>query len=170
MTREKLEGILADLQRRHFRSLVFSSRIACVRDELGKTLTGIVKGDGDERIVDFSEITPGLERYEDFQLEIWRRTVVSARDINGYLLILDAKDALARWSADTRQLAWSFFSKTRWCRGVIVVSSISPTRKDEFRRIGCLQDDGHFDRIEYFESALDDAEELWRLEVDAITS
>lgn len=170
MTREKLQGILADLHRRHFRSLVISSDLVSARDELAKTLTRIVTQDGGERVVDFSDITPGLERYEDFQLEIWQRTVVSARHINGYLLILDAKDALAKWSPDTRQLAWSFLSKTRWCRGVIVVCSITPTHRDDFRRMGYLQEDRDFDKIPYFESSLDDAEELWRLEVDAIAS
>lgn len=150
--------------------MVFSCDLAGVRDEIAKKLTEIVNEDGDGRIVDFSEITPGLERCEDFQLAIWQNTVISARDINGYLLILDAKDALGKWSTDTRQLAWSTLSKISWCRGVLVVSSINPSRNDEFRRIGCLQNDGDFDKIPYYESALDDAEELWRVKVMAMAS
>lgn len=170
MTLEKLTDVLSGLRNRHFRSMVFTCDVAAKRDELAKTLTKIVKEDGLGRIVNLAEITRGLERYEDFQLEVWRRTVVSAREIDGYLLILDAEDALAKWSADTRQLAWSFLSKICWCRGVLVVSTIEPTRNDDFRRLGYLHGYGDFVKIPYFQSDRDDAEECWRLEVVAMAS
>lgn len=154
MSRELLERIIDETHQRLFRSTVFCCDRPGVRDSLAEALTNIVAEQGNERIVDFSDLIPGLERYQDFQLMIWERTL-AASPWNGHMLVLDAKDALAKWSGSIRYQAWRFLSGLKYCGTVIVVSSVEPAEQAGFKRMGCLQNDGDFDKMPYFQSAHD---------------
>lgn len=154
MIRETLESILDVAHQRLFRSTVICCDLSGVRESLGETLSDIVKERGNERIVDFSDLIPGLERYQDFQLMIWERALQAA-PWNGHMLVLDAEDAMAKWSKSIRHEAWRFLSGLKYCGTVIVVSSLEPSKQAGFNRMGCLQNDGDFDKIPYFQSAHD---------------
>lgn len=154
MDREKLESILSDAQHRLFRSTVFCCDLPGVRESLGETLSDIVRERGNEKILDFSDLIPGLERYHDFQLMIWQRTI-QASPWNGYTLMLDSKDAIGRWPEHTRCAAWKLLSGLLYCGTVIVVSSVEPTEQDEFRRIGYLETNGDFENFPYYQSIHD---------------